>query len=340
MTIIPAAAAANSRASTVRYWAGHRHQFLLCARRVPPSYDNAYYSPRTDLSFGPRSQARTHRPDVPRLVSACRTPRASASETATAADASQAQSQADTDKDSVEADGDVTPTFEILYQDEHLVAIDKPSGLYVHPPEDGYHIPDEENTLVLLKRQLGGRYLYPLHRLDRPTSGVLLFGLTREAASGFGAASRERRINKTYVCMCRGYAEDSGAVHQPLDGVECTTLYENLGTMEVPLPIGAFPTARYSLLKVKPVTGHYHQIRRHLNRISRPIVGDTEHGDRAHNRMFAGPLLQSPGLFLKCTEMALDHPVMGPEHPLVVQSSSWEPRWQMAFEMFGFCPLP
>ncbi|GAX82821.1 hypothetical protein CEUSTIGMA_g10247.t1 [Chlamydomonas eustigma] len=141
-------------------------------------------------------------------------------------------------------------SFNIVYQDEHLVCIEKPSGFHVHQPEDGFPIPQEENAMKILKRQLGGTYLYPVHRLDRPTSGVVVYCTTREAASGFGLANRERRVNKTYIAMCRGHADTTGIVDQPLDGAACSTSYETLGTAEVMLPVGKYPMARLSLLKV------------------------------------------------------------------------------------------
>mmetsp|Transcript_4935 Transcript_4935/g.10615 ORF Transcript_4935/g.10615 Transcript_4935/m.10615 type:complete len:390 (+) Transcript_4935:23-1192(+) len=231
------------------------------------------------------------------------------------------------------------PLFEVLYQDEHIVAIDKPAGYYVHPPEDGYPCPINENAMYLLKQQLGGAYLYPAHRLDRATSGVVVYCLSREAASGMGAAARERRVDKTYFAVCRGYTDTAGVIELPMDNVACSTSYETLARVKLPLQVGKFRTARYSLLKLKPITGRFHQIRRHMARISRPVLGDTDHGDRAHNRLFSGPPLNSPGLMLKCVVMAFDHPVHGACQPLVIRARRWEPRWHLAFDMFGASAL-
>ena len=222
--------------------------------------------------------------------------------------------------------------FKVLYQDEHLVAIEKPSGYHVHPPEDGWPVTEGENAMKLLRAQLGGTYLYPIHRIDRPTSGVVIYGLSKEAASGFGELNRERRISKKYMAMTRGWADDEGLVDEPLDGAACTTSYKTLARAEIPHPMSGFSSARLSLLSLKPEGGHYHQIRRHLNRINRPIIGDFQHGDRPHNRLFAGPAYNAPGLFLKCTSMEFDHPVIKGER-LVIQSPGecWEDRWRMVF---------
>jgi tRNA pseudouridine65 synthase len=233
-------------------------------------------------------------------------------------------------------------TFKVLYQDEHLIAIEKPSGFHVHPPEDGWPVAEGENAMRLLKQQLGGAYLWPVHRLDRPTSGVVIYGLSKEAASGFGELNRERRVVKEYMAVTRGWADDKGVVDEELDGAACTTSYKTLARAELPHPMSGFPTARLSLLSIRPEGGHYHQIRRHLNRINRPIIGDFQHGDRPHNRLMAGPAYNAPGLFLKCISMEFDHPVTRGER-LVVKSphDCWEERWRMAFrDLFGLSDGP
>ncbi|KAG1657791.1 hypothetical protein FOA52_008181 [Chlamydomonas sp. UWO 241] len=259
-----------------------------------------------------------------------------------AAAAAAAEAAADAEENGGDGSGvgdRALPNLQIIYRDEHIVAIEKPSGYFVHPPEDGFPFPQAENLMRILRRQLGGdTWIYPVHRLDRPTAGVLVYCLTKEAASGWGRASRERRIDKTYVAMVRGLATPYGIVDKEVDGATAISLYETLATVELPVPVGKYPVARYSLLKVKPLTGAFHQIRRHLNRCDRPIIGDTDHGDRAHNRLWSGPTFNATGLFLKCTEMAFDHPVHGPSQRMVLSSSVWEPRWAVAFGAFGVCP--
>eukprot|EP00798_Chlamydomonas_sp_ICE-L_P007051 gene7051-146_t len=127
----------------------------------------------------------------------------------------------------------VYPTFDIIYQDEEIVAIDKPAGIFAHRPEGGFPIPIEENGMHCLAKQLGGAYLYPGHRIDRATSGVLVYLLSREAASGYGRMSRERKIDKTYLALVRGHAEPQGTIDLEIDGHESLTTYTTLARLDL-----------------------------------------------------------------------------------------------------------
>lgn len=224
------------------------------------------------------------------------------------------------------------PLFEVLYQDEYLVAVDKPAGYHVHPPEDGYRIPSEENMLQLLKAQLGGKWLYPVHRLDRATSGIVVYALQQAAAGALCSSFRDHLVKKTYCCLVRGWTDDEGVIDKELSGYPSETKYITLKKAVVPVALGGFPSSRYSLLKVEPVTGRRHQIRRHLKGISHPILGDTEHGDRLHNRYFTNEL-HVPGMLLKACVLELPHPATGER--LKLQSTSWEARWLYMFDLLG-----
>jgi tRNA pseudouridine65 synthase len=230
-------------------------------------------------------------------------------------------------------------TLRILFQDEHFVAVDKPYGIHVHPPEDDSHrIPKHQNGLALLRDQLG-RYIYPVHRLDRSTSGVLLYALSSEAASKLAGLFARREPEKTYYALVRGHAPDAGEVNSPLaeegkSEVPAETAYRTLGRATLPWPNERFETSRYSLLRVEPKTGRFHQIRRHLRRMNHPIVGDTVHGDGVHNRLWRAEVARS-FLFLKCYSLAFDSPFDGRR---VEIASYWNPEWLRVFERFGVCP--
>jgi len=225
--------------------------------------------------------------------------------------------------------------FRILYQDDDLVAIDKPAGFYVHPPEDPSHrIPRNTNCLAILRDQLG-RYLYPIHRLDRATSGVLVFGLSSDAASILSGAFRERRVQKTYICVTRGWVDEIGKIDHPIGEADALSSYEKIGRMEIPTPVGKFPTARYSLVRVNPLTGRTHQIRRHFAHLSHPLVGDTVYGDGIHNRFFRENL-ELPGLYLKAYSLEFLHPRSS---ALIRVESRWHGAWHQVFDLFGVCPL-
>jgi len=178
--------------------------------------------------------------------------------------------------------------LKVIYQDEHLVAIDKPDGLLVHRSRISR---DHVFALQLLRDQVG-RFVYPVHRIDRPTSGVLVFALSPETAGRLCAEFSSRRVAKRYLAVVRGYAPEAGTIEHPLPDEEtgpdqdARTVFRRIATAEIQAPIPPNPTARVSLVEVEPETGRMHQIRRHFRHASHPVVGDTQHGDGKYNRLF------------------------------------------------------
>ena len=177
--------------------------------------------------------------------------------------------------------------IEILHLDEDLVAVRKPAGLLVHR---NAHAAREPFLLQLLRDRLGRR-LYPVHRLDRPTSGLMIMALSPEAASILARQFAAREVRKTYLAVVRGYAGERGVIDSPLKndaGNEAPALteYTRLGTAELPFPVGPHPSARFSLVRTEPRTGRTHQIRRHFAHIRHPLIGDVLRGDGRQNRFF------------------------------------------------------
>ncbi|MEM6646972.1 MAG: pseudouridine synthase [Bacteroidota bacterium] len=186
--------------------------------------------------------------------------------------------------------------LDVLYRDDALVAINKPSGLLVHRSRI-----DRAATAFALQavRDQIGQYVYPVHRLDKPTSGVLLFGLSPEAARTLNTAFVERRVQKTYLATVRGHPPEEITIDRPLKPLRDKTTDANaapnpepqpavthlrtLATSDRPFAIGKYPTSRYALIEARPETGRMHQIRRHCNGIAHPILGDGKHGDYRHN---------------------------------------------------------
>jgi len=213
--------------------------------------------------------------------------------------------------------------LKILFQDESLVAINKPSGLLVHrSPIDQF----ETRFAMQMTRDQIGQHVFPVHRLDKPTSGVLLFALSAEVASMLTKQFTETTIHKTYWAVVRGYTNDNGiidsALQKELDKMtdkladkdkpaqSAITLYERLASTELPYPVGRYETARYSLISLQPKTGRKHQLRRHMKRIFHPIVGDTTHGDGKQND-FLRKQFGLSRLMLHACSMGLVHPVTG-----------------------------
>ncbi|MFB4203731.1 tRNA pseudouridine synthase C [wastewater metagenome] len=200
----------------------------------------------------------------------------------------------------------------ILYRDESLVAVSKPSGLLVHRTEL-----DRERDVALQRvRDALGQRVYPVHRLDRATSGVLVFALTPAVAGCLAASFRGRDVAKDYLAVVRGWAPEVGEVDRPVPrekGGEkrpALTRFRRLATVELPIPVDRYPAARYSLVRVVPLTGRRHQIRRHMERANHPLVGDTTYGHGPHNRLFRDHL-DSHRLLLHAWRIAFPHPVDG-----------------------------
>jgi tRNA pseudouridine65 synthase len=221
----------------------------------------------------------------------------------------------------------------VLYLDGDVVAVHKPPGMLVHRGEGRRAA--GPFALQIARDQLGRR-LYPVHRLDRATSGVLLFALSAEAARFLGAAFGAGSVDKRYIAVVRGFTDEQGAIDYALrevaDGAAppvsaaaddrpaqpALTLYRRLATAELPVQVGRYPTARYSLLDLRPRTGRMHQIRRHLKHIAHPIIGDTTHGDGRHNRLFR-ERLGCARLLLAATGLTFPHPRAG--RPVTVSAS-------------------
>src|SRR5690606_7550533 len=178
--------------------------------------------------------------------------------------------------------------LEIVYQDEYLIAINKPHGLLVHRSSIARDA--QEFALQLLKAQIG-RYVSPVHRLDRKTSGVLLFALNKDIEIAMHQQFMNGEVLKEYLAIVRGYAPDEMEIDYPLlkeNGMmqDAFTAFETLERTELPIPFGKHETSRYSLVKAKPTTGRMHQLRKHFAHIFHPIIGDRKHGCNKQNRFF------------------------------------------------------
>ena len=248
------------------------------------------------------------------------------------------------------------PILTILYQDDYLVAIDKPAGLFVHR---SFMDRDEIYFALQLVRDQIGKYVYPVHRLDRPTSGVLLFALSKEVAQKLNEAfakksngdgtieiNGESELTKTYYALVRGHlplTEQTElidyALKEKLDKLgdknvsrnkeaqSAQTYYQVIKQASLPVAVGKFDSVRYSLVKVLPVTGRRHQIRRHLAHLRYPILGDINYGDNKQNPFF----IQHFGfkrLMLIAKSLCFIHPIT--KKKLVI-SAEFDQQWQHVF---------
>lgn len=213
--------------------------------------------------------------------------------------------------------------LEIVHHDSDLVVINKPPGLLVHRSKIDRH--ETRFALQMLRDQIG-QHVFPVHRLDKPTSGLLAFALTPRVATLLSDQFARREITKQYLAVVRGYCPLQGEVDHALtqkhDRIadrqsrvdkppqDALTVYRRLAQVEWPEAVDRYPQARYSLVELRPHTGRKHQLRRHMKHIGHPIIGDAKHGKGVHNRFFA-ERLDCSRLLLACTGLSFDHPVTG-----------------------------
>lgn len=209
-----------------------------------------------------------------------------------------------------------------LFRDDHLLVVHKPADLLVHRSPIDKH--ETEFALQYARELNGGDYVYPVHRLDRPTSGVLVFARSPDIARTLGQAMMAGEVKKTYQAMVRGWPPLEGLIDHPLRDEpedrrlkhqeqtvrDARTRYRTLATTEIPVAIEKYPSSRYALVELFPDTGRKHQLRRHMKHISHPIIGDANHGRGRHNRYFAERFGKGR-LMLAATDIEFAHPVTG-----------------------------
>jgi tRNA pseudouridine65 synthase len=244
---------------------------------------------------------------------------------------------------------DVDHTLPILYRDQQLVAVNKPSGLLVHRSPIDRH---ETRFALQLVRDAIGQRVYPVHRLDKPTSGVLLFALSPEAARAVSDQFPRGEVFKRYLAVVRGWPPLEGTVDYPLseqaDPVadrdrtqpraprSAVTAFSRLATVEIPVAVDRYPNTRYALVELRPKTGRKHQLRRHMKHIGYPIIGDAKHGKGVHNRFFQ-QRYRCRRLLLACTELKLRHPGTGDELSI---RAPLDESFQNVLEALGWQDLP
>lgn len=221
-------------------------------------------------------------------------------------------------------------TLPILYRDDALVAVHKPSGLLVHRTDIDRH--ETRFAVQIVRDQLGCK-VTPVHRLDKGTSGVLVFALQREVGKALATQFETQAVEKRYLAVVRGHPGETGEVDHPLvrirddyewqgerpaaEAQAAVTRYRRLAAVEIQAAVDKYPTSRYALMALEPLTGRRHQLRRHLKHIAHPIIGDSTYGKGRHNRFFQ----QAYGchrMLLASVSLTLAHPVSG--QPLTLRA--------------------
>lgn len=229
-----------------------------------------------------------------------------------------------------------TMKIEIIFEDSHIIIVNKPNNILIHNSYYSRNI-KEPTLLELLKIQLVSE-LYPVHRLDRKTSGVIVLAKKKEYVSIFQELFNSNSIKKIYLGIVRGFIKESFMINSPVKNAD-TNIYKDAETFCEPLTnvtldiaVQPYTNSRYSLVKLTPSTGRMHQLRIHMNKISHPIVGDYKYGDRFHNRMFESEF-STPNLFLHAYSLYFTHPITSQEIKVTAELPK---DWNLIFDKFNW----
>jgi tRNA pseudouridine65 synthase len=222
----------------------------------------------------------------------------------------------------------------ILYQDDNLIAINKPHGLLVH--RSSIAADAQEFALQLLRDQTG-RKVNPAHRIDRKTGGVLLFAFDKPTEIAMQQAFMENRVKKKYLAVLRGFTPDAEEINYPLrkeNGTlqDALTRYVTLDRAELDVPFGSHPTSRYSLIEAVPETGRMHQLRKHFAHIFHPIIGDRTHGCNKQNKFFK-EIWEMETMLLHASQLTFEHPVT---HKQITINAPLQNEFTRVMELMGW----
>jgi tRNA pseudouridine65 synthase len=228
-------------------------------------------------------------------------------------------------------------SLEIIYQDSYCLLVTKPNNVLVHHAHHSRNKIDEKSLVQLIEDQLGSRY-FPIHRLDRKTSGIILLASKKEYVSTFQVLFTNKEIKKIYYGVVRGYSQENRIIDSPVKGrdalvyKEAETYLKRLDKIELNIPVKPYDSSRYSLVELTPTTGRMHQLRIHMNKFSTPLINDAKYGDKNHDTMY-GEQFGWTNLFLHAGSLAFTHPFSNQE---LVLKSSFPYDWIQLFEKFSW----
>jgi tRNA pseudouridine65 synthase len=180
--------------------------------------------------------------------------------------------------------------IKVVYEDDTIIVVNKPNDLLIHHSYYSRNI-SEESLVQLVRKKLDAP-AFLIHRLDRKTSGLVLFAKSKEVAHEVQQQFIEQTIQKRYLALVRGWTKESGIIDTPIkndekgDYQDALTHYKTIESIEIERAVPPYSSSRYSLIELEPKTGRTHQLRKHMNKIAHPIIGDPKHGNRHHNHAF------------------------------------------------------
>jgi tRNA pseudouridine65 synthase len=224
----------------------------------------------------------------------------------------------------------------ILFEDEYILVVNKPNNILVHHSKMANNKIHEKSLICLLRDKYTKKY-YPIHRLDRKTSGIVLFAKKKELTTKFQKLFQSNQINKTYYGVVRGFTPKDLIIDSDVKGRDAKTYktaltkLKRIATIELEIPVSPYTTSRYSLVELKPKTGRLHQLRIHMNKITHPLIGDPKYGDRFHNRMFSSKF-NCNTLLLHAKEVSFIHPFTYQEISI---NADFPKNWHGIFNIFN-----
>ncbi|MBN2681321.1 MAG: hypothetical protein JXR58_02325 [Bacteroidales bacterium] len=222
-----------------------------------------------------------------------------------------------------------------VYEDSSLLVINKPDNMLIH--HSFYSRNVKSKSLVEILKSQRKDYLAPVHRLDMGTSGIVIFSKSPEITRLMQKQMEERLVTKKYIALVRGFTDENGIVETPIREPdsdiykEAKTIFRRISKIELNIAVKPFPSSRYSLIELQPITGRTHQLRKHMNKISHPIIGDKKYGNRHHNSMFENELNIS-GMFLHAARIEFNHPE---REEIITISAPFYEKWRKMAEKLG-----
>lgn len=228
-------------------------------------------------------------------------------------------------------------SIQTLFEDDYLVCVSKPNNVVVHHAKFSKNISDEQSLLQILQNEFGKSF-YPIHRLDRKTSGLVLLSKEKEFVAPFQKLFTENKIDKTYFGVVRGFSPVEVTIDSPVKGrdekvyKDAETFLKTITNVTLDIPVAPYDSSRYSLVEMIPKTGRTHQLRLHTRKISHPLLCDPKYGDNNHNKMFLDKFGWE-NLFLHAGQLTFTHPFTNEN--LILQAE-FPNHWQELFEQFGW----
>ena len=228
-------------------------------------------------------------------------------------------------------------SLEIIFEDDYFICVNKSNNVLVHHAYHSRNVADEDSLLQLINNEIRLK-VYPIHRLDRKTSGIILLAKQKEFVSKFQELFSNNEIQKTYYAVVRGFSPDTKIIDSPVKGrdakvhKEALTHLKTLEKITLDTPVKPYDSSRYSFIELLPKTGRMHQLRVHSNKISHPIIGDPKYGDKNHNIMFEENF-SCKNLFLHAGKLDFTHPFTVEKLTL---KASFPTDWIKLFKEFSW----